>query len=84
MKLLWDRGAHKDYLYWHQTDRTKVKKINELIKEIMNTPTQGFGNLQRLRGDYKGYWSRQIDTNHRLIYKFDLHAVYIVACRYHY
>ena len=30
-----------DYLYWQETDKRIVKKINELIKDTRRTPFEG-------------------------------------------
>ena len=34
MNKLWSDIAWDAYLYWQQTDKKTVKKINELIKDI--------------------------------------------------
>lgn len=34
MNKLWSDIAWDEYLYWQQTDKKIVKKINELIKDI--------------------------------------------------
>ena len=84
MRLVWSITSWKDYLYWQQTNRKKVKRINELIKSCIRTPFEGIGKPESLKGDLKGYWSRRIDTEHRLVYKYQEKTLYIVACRYHY
>ena len=33
MKLIWSEESWDDYLYWQETDKRIVKKINELIKD---------------------------------------------------
>jgi len=34
MILSWARHAWDDYLYWQQTDRKTLKRINALIRDI--------------------------------------------------
>ena len=39
----------------------KLKKINELLKDISRTPFTGLGKPEPLKHKYKGFWSRRID-----------------------
>jgi toxin YoeB len=84
MNLLWSEDAWSDYLYWQETDKKKLKRINELIKAIKRDPFQGLGDPEPLRYDYSGYWSRRIDREHRLVYKVEKNELSIAQCRYHY
>jgi toxin YoeB len=54
-----------DYLYWQKTDKSKLKKINELIKDIKRNPFKGLGKPESLRFQLKGCWLRKIDYEHR-------------------
>jgi toxin YoeB len=84
MRLIWSTISWDDYLYWQKTDKTKLKRINELIKSCMRTPFEGIGKPEALKGDLKNYWSRRIDSEHRLVYKQEEDQIFIAACRYHY
>lgn len=84
MNLIWTPTAWADYLYWQKIDKNKVKRINELLKSCTRTPYEGIGKPERLKGDLQGYWSRRIDSEHRLVYRYENDAISIVACRYHY
>lgn len=88
MLLIWHRHAWEDYLYWQAHDRTLQDRINELIKDVLRHPFQGIGKPEPLRQNLKGYWSRRISAEHRLIYTVsgagDQQAVTIVQCRFHY
>ncbi|HEY1017889.1 MAG TPA: Txe/YoeB family addiction module toxin [Sediminibacterium sp.] len=77
-------AAWEDYLYWQQHDRVMLKKINILIKESMRTPFEGSGKPEALKENLKGFWSRRINLEHRLVYKVEGDAIYILQCRYHY
>ncbi|MBY0424676.1 MAG: Txe/YoeB family addiction module toxin, partial [Cytophagales bacterium] len=59
-------------------------RINELLKEISRTPFSGKGKPEPLKHKYKGYWSRRIDDEHRLIYKIKEDEIWIAKCRFHY
>ena len=76
--------AWEDYLYWQQTDKSILKKINGLIKEINRSPFQGTGKPEVLRENLSGFWSRRITLEHRLVYKVEKEAIVILQCRYHY
>lgn len=84
MKLTWTTQSWNDYIYWQHTDKAKVKRINELIKNTIRTPFEGIGNPEPLKHELQGYWSRRIDSEHRLVYTLDNDSLLIIACRYHY
>ncbi|HQV80139.1 MAG TPA: Txe/YoeB family addiction module toxin [Agitococcus sp.] len=84
MMLAWATTAWKDYLYWQQTDKQVLKRINMLIKDIQRQPFVGIGDPEPLRHNWSGYWSRRIDKEHRLVYKVTQDSVIIAQCRYHY
>jgi len=84
MKITWTLTAWKDYLYWQSNDKKKLKRINELIKATLREPFEGVGKPEPLKHDLQGYWSRRIDTEHRLVYSYQNDVLVIIACRYHY
>ena len=84
MRIIWTPTAWKDYLYWQSTDKKKVKRINELVKATLRDPFVGIGNPEPLKHDLQGFWSRRIDSEHRLVYSFKNDELEIFACRYHY
>jgi toxin YoeB len=82
--LIWHTSSWEDYLYWQKNDKTIVKKINSLIKDTLRNPFAGLGKPEPLVGNYKGYWSRRIDQEHRMIYKIEDEIIIIASCRFHY
>jgi toxin YoeB len=84
MKITWTLTAWEDYLYWQSIDKSKLKRINELIKAITREPFKGIGNPEALKHDLQGFWSRRIDSEHRLVYQIQENTLCIIACRYHY
>lgn len=84
MRIIWTKSAWKDYLYWQSTDKKKLKRINALIKSILREPFEGVGKPEQLKHDLQGYWSRRIDSEHRLVYSYQNEELEIIACRYHY
>jgi len=84
MRLVFSRNAWEDYVYWQETDKKTVRRINELIKDIERNKYQGIGKPEPLRYNLAGYWSRRIDSEHRIVYKIEGDAVQIAQLRYHY
>jgi toxin YoeB len=84
VKLTWSQEAWDDYLYWQETDKRMVKKINELIKDAKRTPFEGKGKPEPLKHNLAGFWSRRITEEHRLVYAVTDDALLVAACRYHY
>ncbi len=76
--------AWEDYLFWQTTDRKMLKRVNELIRQCQRTPYEGIGKPEPLRGNLSGWWSRRIDQEHRLVYRFEDKKIYILQCRKHY
>jgi len=87
VNLLWTEEAWEDYLYW-QSEPATPQKINALIKDTRRNPFTGLGKPEPLRENFKGWWSRRITGEHRLVYrvigKDDDQKIEIVQCRYHY
>ncbi len=73
-----------DYLYWQQTDKQILKRINLLIKDIQRNPFSGIGKPEPLKHQFSGFWSRRINDEHRLVYTFIETDLVIIQCRYHY
>ena len=83
-RLTFTPDAWEDYLYWQGQDKKTLKRINQLLREIMHEPFAGIGKPEPLRENLSGYWSRRIDDTHRLIYAVEQMMIVIIACRYHY
>lgn len=88
MNVLWTPEGWEDYLYWQDTDRKMVGKINELIKDIRRIPFKGLGKPEPLKNNLSGWWSRRIAGDHRLVYRVQGkdrdRCLAIAQCRYHY
>ncbi len=88
MKVHFTERGWTDYLFWQESDRKLLSRINALIGEIQRTPFAGIGKPEPLRGELQGWWSRRITGDHRLVYRItatgDDQRIEIAACRYHY
>jgi toxin YoeB len=83
--IVFAHGGFDDYVYWQTEDKRTIKKINNLIKDIIRNGYTGIGNPEPLKGDLSGYWSREIDEKNRLIYKIrDNKDIELYRCKGHY
>jgi toxin YoeB len=84
MNILFTDDAWEDYLYWQQTDKQTLRKINQLLKEIQRTPFSGVGKPEPLKHQLQGCWSRRINSEHRLVYEITDNMLKVIGCRFHY
>jgi len=78
-------NAFEEYMYWQTVDKSTLKKINTLIKDILRNGNTGIGSPEPLKGDLVGRWSRKIDDKNRLIYRIKENGdIEIVECKGHY
>jgi len=89
MNISFTSNGWEDLEYWIDNDPDTVTRIKDLIKSIRQDPFRGLGKPESLRYDLKGYWSRRITSEHRIVYKVsgtkgvDQKCV-ILQCRFHY
>ncbi len=84
MKYAFVDESWDDYLYWQKIDKKMLKRINLLIKDISRQPYEGIGKPEPLKHNYRGFWSRRINEEHRLIYQVREDEIRIIKCRFHY
>lgn len=67
-------------------DKSIQKKIDRLLQEQEEHPQTGSGQIEQLRYDLTGFWSRRINSEHRLLYQIDdeKRIVYIFKMKGHY
>lgn len=82
--LRWSLKAFDDYIYWQNTDRKILNRINKLIKDVLRNPFTGIGKPEPLKGDLSRLWSGRITDEHRLVYLAENQDILIMSCRYHY
>ena len=63
-----------------------LKKIWLLVEELKLHPQTGTGQVEQLRGNLSGFWSRRIDKADRMVYKIeeDRVIVTVVSLKGHY
>jgi len=84
MNLTFAPQAWEDYQYWQATDPKMIARINQLLKEIARNPHSGIGKPEPLRHTFRGYWSRRIDSEHRIVYKAIEGNILVAQLGYHY
>ena len=55
-----------------------LKKLANMLRELVEHPTTGTGKPEQLSGDRAGQWSRRISSKHRLIYMIDNENVVVL------
>jgi toxin YoeB len=76
--------AYSQFLDWQKNDKKIFSKIVNLVDECRKTPFKGTGKPEPLKHKLKGYWSRRITNEHRLVYKVTKNSIIIISCRFHY
>ena len=63
-----------------------LKKIWLRVEELKLHPQTGTGQVEKLRGNLSGFWSRRIDKANRMVYKIedDKVIVTVVYLKGHY
>jgi len=84
MKITFTEVAWENYLWLQENDKKLLKRVNLLVKDILRNPFDGIGKPEPLKANLSGYWSRRIDSEHRLVYSVSTEEVIILSCRFHY
>lgn len=89
MHFEFTEDAWEDFEYWLDRDKAMAGKIREILKDISRNPIKGIGKPEPLKFRLKGYWSRRINPEHRLVYKVtgkkgEEEKCLVIMCRHHY
>ena len=83
-KVIFSPSALSDLKLFRSGNQKLVFKILEVITDIQSEPFKGIGKPEPLKGNYKGFWSRRIDDEHRLVYRVTDDFIEIHSCYGHY
>jgi toxin YoeB len=72
--------AFQEYNRWFLTNIKITERIKVLIRDIQHDPFRGIGKPEPLKGNWKGFWSRRIDHENRLIHSVTETQILIVKC----
>jgi len=89
MNVLFSKTAWEQYKDWQIRDEKVVERIHELVKATQRDPFKGIGKPEPLRQNLKGYWSRRITSEHRMVYRIvgaknEAQRIEILTCEFHY
>lgn len=84
MKLILEKHAVDDFEWWAKNDLKILKKIADLFSAILKDPYKGIGKPEGLKANLKGFWSRRINDEHRIVYTITSDSIIIISCRSHY
>ena len=88
MKVVFSDEGWEDYQHWVDNDEKTLKRMNALIEECRRNPFRGTGKPEPLKQDLRGWWSRRINGEDRLVYrvqgKANDQALEIIQFRLHY
>ena len=87
MEIIFLGQADKDREYWKKSgNKAIMNKITALLKDIAEHPYTGIGKPEPLKYELAGYWSRRINSEHRIVYSVDEEVVrvYVLSIRYYY
>ena len=82
--LAFDPNGWEDYLYWQTQDRKTLKRVNQLIADVLRDPFVGIGKPEPLKHILAGAWSRRIDEANRLVYYVTDKHIVVLQARNHY
>lgn len=88
MKVSFSDNGWEDYQHWINNDLKTLRRLNGLIDECRRDPFKGTGKPEPLRENLKGWWSRRITGEDRLVYRVrgagQEQVLEIIQCRLHY
>ena len=84
MELKFSADAWQQYLYWQTQDKKTLKRVNDLLRDIVRGGYEGSGKPEPLKGEFSGWWSRRINEKDRLVYRITGDLCEIIQCKGHY
>ena len=76
--------AFEDFTRWAQDDPSMFQRIARMLGECAREPFKGIGKAEPLKNQLRGYWSRRLGDQHRLVYKVTQDSIIVASCKYHY
>ncbi len=73
-------------LFWSKNDKRMLKRIRKLLANMQETPYTGLGKPESLRYEWSGFYSRRIDSQHRIVYTVneEQRLITIYLMKHHY
>ena len=86
-RIVLTEQAADDYRFWKSSgNKAVLNKITRLLEDMAEHPFIGIGKPEALKYELAGYWSRRINSEHRIVYRVvdEVIEIHILAMRYHY
>ena len=72
--------AQKHLEEWSKSGQKKtLEKIAKLLEELTLHPSTGTGQVEQLKGNLSGFWSRRISKADRIIYSIEDEKVIVTV-----
>lgn len=88
MKVVFSDKAWEEYRQWMQADQKVFARLNDLIEACRRQPFTGIGKPEPLKRDLKGWWSRRLTQEDRMVYRVEgsgaAQQLELAQCRSHY
>ncbi|MFP5040105.1 Txe/YoeB family addiction module toxin [Parasediminibacterium sp. JCM 36343] len=89
MNIEFTTSGWEDFNFWLENDVDIAFKIKDMIRYIRQDPFKGIGKPEPLKFGLKGFWSRRVTGEHRIVYcvtgkKGVDQKCIILQCRFHY
>lgn len=87
MEMIFSPQALEDLEYWKKSgNKAIINKISDLLADTMEHPFTGIGKPEALKYGLSGYWSRRINSEHRIVYcvRDNMIEVFVLSLRFHY
>jgi toxin YoeB len=88
VKLAFTPEGWEEYAALRDVDKKAHQKLDGLIGECLRHPFSGTGKPEPLKENLKGWWSRRISREHRLVYRVsgsrETQMLEVAHCMYHY
>lgn len=80
------RAARELKTHHHSGQKTTIRRIERIFKELAEDPYSGIGDIKSLKGSLSGYFSRKINKKDRIVYRVDdeIVTVFVVSAIGHY
>lgn len=77
--------AKSDLIYFYKENQLGlIVRVEAFFQEIRIDPFQGSGKPEPLKHNISGWWSRRVNDEHRLVYRFESDIIHVCSCKGHY
>lgn len=86
-RIVLSEQAAEDYKFWKSSgNKAVLNKIVRLLEDMAQHPYIGIGKPEALKYELAGYWSRRINSEHRIVSRVidNIIEIEVLAMRYHY